>query len=107
MKKKRLALLGFAIVATGLLSFKTLQPTSIKGKVTPAWYGVHAWAISETDTLYTTVTDGKFEFTNPNPGKYRIIIEARSPYRHMSKDNILVRDGDATDVGEISLQKWE
>jgi hypothetical protein len=81
MKKTRTALLGFAIAVTGLLSFKTVQPISIKGKVTPAWYAVNAWAISKTDTLYATVTGGSFEFPNAEPGVYKIIIEARSPYR--------------------------
>ncbi|MBO9683444.1 MAG: carboxypeptidase regulatory-like domain-containing protein [Flavisolibacter sp.] len=86
MKKIRTALVAFAIISTCFLtSFKTALATSIKGKVSPAWYAVHAWAISESDTLYTTITGGSFDFTNARPGVYRIIIEARSPYRHMAK----------------------
>jgi hypothetical protein len=73
--------------------------------VSPAWYAVHAWAISESDTLYTSVTDGSFDFTNARPGVYRIIIEARSPYRHMAKDGVVVKDGEETDI-ELSLQKY-
>jgi len=107
MKKTTMALLGLAIAATTLVSFQNVQPASIKGKITPAWYGVHAWAISKTDTLYTTITDGNFEFPNAEPGVYRIVIEARSPYRHMAKDGIEVKDGQPTDIGELSLQKWE
>lgn len=104
MKKIRMALPALAIA--GLLSFKNQPAATIKGTVTPAWYGVHAWAVSKTDTLYTTITDGNFEFTNAEPGEYRIIIEARPPYRNLAKDGIVVKDGQPTDV-ELSLQKWE
>jgi len=107
MKKTRLAFLAFAITASTLLSFRNTEATPIKGKVTPAWYGVHAWAISETDTLYTTIDNGNFEFPNAKPGVYRIVIEARSPYRHMQMNGIVVKDGEATDVGELSLPRWE
>jgi hypothetical protein len=105
MKKTKMALSALAIAATGLFSFHSLPVTSLKGKVTPAKYGVHAWAISESDTLYTTVRNGSFEFTNARPGVYRIVIEARLPYRHTAKDNVVVKEGQATDVGEISLKK--
>lgn len=106
MKKTRIAFLSLAIAASVLLSFRS-KPASIKGKITPAFYGIQAWAITETDTLYTTISDGSFEFPNAEPGVYRIIIEARSPYRHMAKDGIVVKDGQATDIGELSLQRWE
>jgi hypothetical protein len=106
MKKIRMALPAFAIAVASLVSFKTSPAPSIKGKVTPANYAVRAWAITETDTLYTTIKDGNFEFPNARPGVYRIVIEALSPYRHMAKDGIVVKDGQATDV-ELSLQKWE
>ena len=99
--------MGFAISAIGLVSFKPAQPTPIKGQVTPAWYGINAWAISQNDTLYTSISDGNFEFPNAEPGVYKIIIEARSPYRHMEKDGIVVRDGQTADVGAFELQKWE
>jgi hypothetical protein len=107
MKKTKLALLGLAITVAGLLSFRQPAPSLIKGKVTPAFYGVHAWAISENDTLYTTISDGNFEFAVSEPGTYRIVIEARSPYRHMAKDGIVVNAGHETNIGELSLQKWE
>lgn len=107
MKKARTALLSFAIATIALLSFQNSKPASIKGKITPAFYGVNAWAISVTDTLYTSISDGSFEFPNAEPGIYKLIIEARSPYRSMAKDGIVVKDGQLTDIGELSLQKWE
>lgn len=106
MKKIRTVAAAFAIISTCfLVSFKKAPAPSIKGKVLPGWYAVNAWAITETDTLYTSVTDGNFQFINAKPGTYRIVIEARSPYRHMAKDGVVVKDGEETDV-ELSLQKY-
>jgi hypothetical protein len=107
MKKTKIALLALAISAAALLSFQKPATSIIKGTVTPAFYGVHAWAISEHDTLYTSISDGNFEFAINEPGTYRIVIEARSPYRHMAKDGIVVKEGQETDLGALSLQKWQ
>ena len=106
MKKIKTAIAALTIFACSLLvSFNTAPAPSITGKVSPSWYAVQAWAISETDTLYTTVSDGSFDFSNARPGVYRIIIEARSPYRHMAKDGVVVKEGEATDI-QLSLQKY-
>lgn len=107
MKKTKIALLGLTIAVAGLLSFRQPPTSLIKGKVTPAFYGVHAWAISNNDTLHTTISDGNFQFAVSEPGTYRIVIEARSPYRHMAKDGIVVNAGQQTNLGELSLQKWQ
>lgn len=104
--KKITALSGLAIALLGLVSFSNPEETSIKGKVTPSDYAVNAWAISKTDTLYTNVTNGSFEFQNIEPGVYRVIIGAKSPYRHTAKENITVKAGDTTDIGELPLAKY-
>lgn len=106
MKNIKLALQALSIItAIVLASFKNPPAPSIKGKVSPGWYAVNAWAITDTDTLYTSVSDGSFEFTNAKPGVYRIIIEAKSPYRHLAKDGVIVKDGEETDVA-LSLQRY-
>lgn len=104
--KKKIKLAGFAIALLGLLSFSNPPSASIKGKVTPADYAVEAWAISATDTLYTTVDNGHFEFYNVEPGTYRVIVGAASPYRHLAKDNVEVSNGQSTDIGELALEKY-
>lgn len=104
--KKTSALSALVIVVLCFLSFNTPNSASIKGKITPAHYGIRAWAISDADTLYTTIEKGNFEFYGAKPGTYRIIVEALSPYRHTTKDGIEVRTGEAIDVGELSLQKY-
>ena len=101
-----IAFYGFVLAMLGLLSFAKPQSSSIKGKVTPAQYAEYAWAISDTDTLYTTVNNGIFDFTNAQPGVYRIIIGASSPYRHTVKDSVIVKKGQAKDIGEVPLEKY-
>ena len=104
--KRTIAPAGFAIALFALLSFSNPKTASIKGEVTPAAYAVNAWAISKADTLYTTITKGRFEFTNVEPGVYRLIIGAQSPYKHTVKDNLVVVAGENTDVGKLTLEKY-
>lgn len=94
------------ILLLALLSFSKPQFSTISGKVTPAAYAVNAWAISKTDTLYTTVENGSFEFYNAKPGSYKLIIGAQSPYKHTVKDHVVITAGENVDVGELSLEKY-
>ena len=78
---------------------------SIRGSVTPAEGGVRAWAESAADTLKAPIINGSYEITDAKPGTYKVIIEAKPPYRNVAKDGIIVNDGQATDAGEIKLEK--
>ena len=49
--------------------------------------------------------NGSYEIANVKPGAYRVIIEARPPYRNAAKENVTVTDGQAADAGEIKLEK--
>jgi hypothetical protein len=92
----------------GIFSFNTIRERaegSIRGSVTPAEGGVRAWAESATDTLKTPIIDGSYEITDAKPGTYKVIIEAKPPYRNVAKDGIIVNDGQAADAGEIKLEK--
>lgn len=105
MKNVKLTLAAFAIAATALFAFSKIDAGSIKGMVTPADGAATAWALSATDTLKATVNKGSFEITDAKPGTYRIIIEAKPPYKNAAKDGVVVTDGQATDVGEIKLEQ--
>jgi hypothetical protein len=78
---------------------------SIRGSVTPAEGGVRAWAESAADTLKAPIINGSYEITDAKPGTYKVIIEAKPPYRNVAKDGIIVNDGQAADAGEIKLEK--
>jgi hypothetical protein len=78
---------------------------SIKGTVLPMDAGVRAWAESATDTLRTPILNGSYEITDVKPGAYKIIIEAKPPYRNIARDGLIITDGQVTDAGEIKLDK--
>ncbi len=91
--------------AAGLFAFSTLRDGSIHGTVTPPEGAVQAWAESATDTLKSPIVNGSFEMAGVKPGTYKVIIEAKPPYRNAAKDGIMVSDGQASDAGEIRLEK--
>jgi hypothetical protein len=93
------------VVAAGFFAFAPFKSGSIRGTVTPADGGVRAWAESATDTLKAPIINGSYEITDAKPGTYKIIIEAKPPYRNIAKDGIMVNDGQAADAGEIKLEK--
>lgn len=105
MKITGFKLAAFTIAVAGLFAFSNLKSGSIKGTVSPADGATRAWAESSSDTLKALVINGSYEITNAKPGTYRIIIEAKPPYRNAAKEGIVVNDGQAADAGEIKLEK--
>jgi hypothetical protein len=97
--------LGIAAATAGLFAFTAIQTGSVKGTVSPADGAVRAWALSGTDTLKATIDKGAFEITGAKAGTYRIIIEAKPPYKNAAKDGVTVVDGQPTDIGEIKLEQ--
>ena len=105
MKNTKFALIGAGIIAIAVSAFTHLQTSSIKGTVAPADKAVKAWALSSTDTLSAPVTNGSFEIQNVKAGDYSVVIEAQAPYANTRKKDVVVTDGQTTDVGEIKLQQ--
>jgi len=98
-------LVAVTIAATGLFAFKHIAGGSIKGTIVPADGATKVWALSVTDTLRGEIQSGSFEITNAKAGTYRLIIEAKPPYKNTAKDNIAVTDGAPTNVGQIKLSQ--
>ena len=99
----RIALVSAA--AAGLFAFSSLRDGSIHGTVSPADGGVRAWAESASDTLKAPVINGSYDIAGVKPGTYKVIIEAKPPYRNAAKDGVMVSDGQSSDAGEIRLEK--
>lgn len=105
MKKTTLGMLSVSVFAAGLLAFTHIADGSVKGAIVPIDGGIRAWALSAKDTFRTDISSGSFEIQNVKPGTYRLIIEAKAPYKNFAKDSITVIEGNSLDVGEISLTK--
>ncbi|MET0244614.1 MAG: carboxypeptidase regulatory-like domain-containing protein [Flavitalea sp.] len=93
------------VIMGGLSAFKGNYAGSIRGTVVPADAANRAWAISPTDTLKASVLQGAYQITNVKQGAYRIIIEAKPPYKNVARDSIRVMDGQSTEVGEIRIDQ--
>jgi len=103
MKNAKLKLAALGIIASGLFAFTTFFSGTIKGTVTPSDAAVRVWALSGSDTLKAVVANGAFEILDAKPGTYKVIVEAKAPYKNQMKDGVTVSDGQATDVGQIKL----
>ena len=98
---------GFSamLIAVLLLSAFVFQHAgSIKGTVLPIENAFRAFAILEKDTVKSNIVGGKFVIPDLKPGTYQLIIEAIPPYQHKLLTNIPVKQGEATNVGEIQLE---
>jgi len=105
MKTFRIASAALGVVAAGLFAFNIMVGGSVKGTITPADGGAKAWAMSATDTFSTDISNGAFEIGNVKPGTYNVVIEAKAPHKNASRQGVEVKEGEATDVGEIKLEQ--
>ena len=106
MKKIFKATFIFSIVAVLCsFSFIIFWNSPVKGSVNTSNAAVRAWVFSKTDTFNTTISSGLFQIDNVKPGNYTLMVEGRPPYRNSVKPDIIVVDGQPTDVGVIEMQQ--
>jgi hypothetical protein len=86
-------------------SFCVYFNSPVKGSVSPSNGSSRAWLISRTDTLNAPVLQGIFMITNVKPGNYTLMLEGRPPFRDSFKQDVLVVDGQPTDVGVIEMNQ--
>ena len=96
-----LLLIGLAICLC--TAFRVDWNSPVKGSVSPSNGGTRAWLISKSDTLNAPVLQGNFIITNVKPGNYMLMVEGTPPYKDSFKQDILVVDGQPTDVGVIEM----
>jgi hypothetical protein len=94
----------------GLLAFLSMAfsmnyNSPVKGSVSPANGASRAWVISRSDTLSAPVIQGNFMITNVKPGNYTLMLEAKPPFRDSFKQDVLVVEGQPTDVGVIEMNQ--
>jgi len=98
-------LAAVVVVVAGSFAFLPFRGGSIRGSVIPADGGLRVWAESAVDTLKAPIINGSYEIADAKPGAYKLIIEAKSPYKNVAKDGVVVSDGQTADAGEITLEK--
>src|ERR1700674_830102 len=105
MTYTKFRLAAVTVAAAGLFAFNSMRAGSIKGTVSPAEGASRAWAESSTDTLKALIVNGAYEITDAKPGVYKVIIEAKPPFKNAAKDGVNVSDGQTADAGDIRLEK--
>jgi hypothetical protein len=103
MKKHILTLGIFLTSISGILAF-TASQSSITGKVSPADGATMVWAVSGTDSAKAAITAGAFAL-QVKPGTYKLLVDAKPPYKDVTLENLEIKEGQPLDVGEIVLQQ--
>jgi len=103
--KKNLFFFALMVVAIALFSFTMKLASGIKGTVVPAESARAVWAYSGSDSTSAPINQGAFEFTGLTPGTYKIVVEAKSPYKNYVKENVAVTDTAVVDLGTIQLEQ--
>ena len=94
----------FITLATCFLLSYMPAKTVILGKVVPADGGELVWVLGEKDSLKSVLIDGNFQF-DVRPGIYKLVVDAKQPYKDVMLDNLVVRADETLDVGEIVLKQ--
>jgi len=108
MKKGVLAGVITSILITNPFSFHTDEAFSpeaaITGRISPTEASETALIVQGRDTFRTPVIQGSF-FRQVNPGTYKLIVSAKSPFKNASIGNLRIKQNHVLDVGELMLEK--
>jgi hypothetical protein len=105
MKSKLKFLPLFLIASAAFFSFALMPASGIKGTVTPPESAGTVLAINGTDTLKVQAAQGAFQFADVKPGTWKVVVEAKAPYKNFEKENVAVKEGEVVDLGTITLAK--
>lgn len=98
-------ILGLTLLVVLFLAFRNQDTGTIKGRIVPYNAALNVWAVSDNDTVKTTVKSaGEFEL-KAQPGRYRIIVEGHRPYKTTTKPDVIVSSGGYIDIGDIKLDE--
>jgi hypothetical protein len=92
------------ILIVALHSFRGSQAGSIGGTIVPADGAVQIWGVQNRDTVKAVPANGQFSLP-ANVGVWKVVVDAKEPYKDVMIENIQVNDGKETNIGEIRLQK--
>jgi hypothetical protein len=95
-------LISVIIVVIALHAFRAAQRSGISGRINPSDAGQMVFAVHGADTVKLIPSNGSF-LLEARPGLYKLIVDAKEPYKDVLMENVEVVNGKTTDVGEIKL----
>jgi hypothetical protein len=102
--KSKWTLVVIVLMAITLHAYKDFQTSGISGRVTPRDAVEMIWAIRGTDSFKTVPANGVF-MLEAKPGIYKVIVDAKQPYKDILVESIEVTSGKTTDLGEIKISQ--
>ena len=105
MRNAMVQLILVLIGVSSVHAVKLLQASSMHTKVIPADAAEKVYAIQGKDTAKMTGTDGEFYLSTIRPGRWRIHVEARKPFRSATLQGIDLLPGKDRDLGQIRLSE--
>jgi hypothetical protein len=103
MKKNYFDFTALLISLIVLSAFVFQNGGTIVAKVNPAEKAFRAYVISGKDTMKSNILAGQLQASQLKAGKYQLIIEALPPYDHKKLNDIQVKEGEITNLGDIQL----
>lgn len=95
-------LVALLAIVSLLHAYKAALVSGISGRVSPAEAVEYVWAIQGKDSLKSVPANGVF-MLETKPGLYKVIVDAKQPYKDVLLESIEVTDGKTTDLGEIKI----
>jgi hypothetical protein len=102
--KNGVTLLAIILLIAALHSFRDSSAGSIGGTIVPADGATFVWAVQNRVTIKTAPANGQFSLPAGN-GIWKVIVDAKDPYKDVMIENVQVNDGKETNLGEIRLQR--
>lgn len=95
-------LVALIAIVSLLHAYKAALVSGISGRVSPTDAVEFVWAIQGKDSLKSVPANGVF-MLEAKPGLYKVIIDAKQPYKDVLLESVEVTDGKTTDLGEIKV----
>ena len=102
--KTKWTLAVIVLVAIILHAYKDFQTSGISGRLSPRDAAEIVWAIQGADSIKTIPANGVF-MLEAKPGIYKVIVDAKQPYKDVLVESIEVTVGKTTDLGEIKINE--
>lgn len=103
MKSRLILAFACMLGVAGISAIGTVKST-IVGKINPPDAAESVWAISTTDSVKAGISTGQFAL-DVKPGTYKLVIDARDPYKDVLLENLQVAQDQTLDLGEIPLKQ--
>lgn len=102
--KSKWTLVLIVLMAIVLHAYKAFQSAGISGKVSPQNAAELILAIEGADSIKVIPANGVF-MLEAKPGMYKVIVDAKEPFKDVLIKSIEVTSGKTTDLGEIKVSQ--